>query len=269
MTTFVLQDRDLFRDQQFLGPIDLMPPERMAELGPRLLRALESPGRAPAPTAEQSAGRLSTMVKSRTGGSPVPFIECRHLDNRDVYDLCTTPELLRIARALYGEDLLLWRSTFIEKAAGGPDYRWHQDWGGVYGQGDEYGLEPPLLFTFWIAISEANEENGCLRFVPGVRGVLPAEPAAPGPRATMLIPDGAVDESSAVSVMLRPGQCVVFTDRAVHSSGPNSLDAPRLGVAVRLTLPAVRVRPHFAGHACMLVSGKDSAGLNTLAPVPD
>jgi ectoine hydroxylase-related dioxygenase (phytanoyl-CoA dioxygenase family) len=261
-------DRDKYRDQQFLGPIELMSAEQMVMLRPQLERVLASPGLAPAPSAAQAAGRLSTLVAGRAGQSPVPFIECRHLDSRAVYDLCANPRLIGIARALYGDDLLLWRSTFIEKAAGGPVYRWHQDWGGVYGPGDEYGVEPPMLFTAWIAISAATEDNGCLRFVPGIRRVIPAEPAAPGPRATMLIPDGMIDESRAVAVPLLPGQCVVFTDRAVHTSGRNTEGEPRLGIAVRFTLPAVRVRPHFPGHACVLVSGRDSVGVNSLVSPP-
>jgi ectoine hydroxylase-related dioxygenase (phytanoyl-CoA dioxygenase family) len=198
----------------------------------------------------------------------VPFIECRHLDSKAVFDLCAHPQLLAVARSLYGEDLILWRSTFIEKEEGGPEYRWHQDWGGVYGQGDEYGLEPPLLFTFWIAISEATEDNGCLRFVPGIRRVVPATPASDGPRATMLISDGEIDTSNAVSMPLRPGQCVVFTDRAVHASGGNHGTEGRLGLAVRFTLSTVRVRPHFAGHACVLASGRDNSGVNTLQDSP-
>jgi non-haem Fe2+, alpha-ketoglutarate-dependent halogenase len=262
------EERTRFRDQQFLGPITLMSPAEMDELRPRLEHVLQAPGRAPAPSAEQSKGRLATMVASPDGQNPVPFIECRHLDERVVYELCIHPQLLAVARVLYGDDLLLWRSTFIEKAVGGPEYLWHQDWGGVYGPGDEYGLEPPLLFTFWVAISAATVENGCLRFVPGIRRVVPAEPAAAGPRATMLIPDGLVDESLSVAMPLLPGQCVVFTDRAVHSSGTNLGGASRLGLAVRFTIPAVRVRPHFPGHACVLVSGRDSLGLNTLEAPP-
>ncbi|GHI86598.1 phytanoyl-CoA dioxygenase family protein [Streptomyces xanthophaeus] len=261
------QHRDLFRDQGFLGPLTLMSPEEMATLRVELEEVLRAPGRAPAPDAEQSRGRLADLMAPRNGGSPVPYVESRHLDAPAVHRLCTHPALLSAARSLYGADLLLWRSTLISKAPGGPDFQWHQDWGGVFAPGDEYGLEPPLSFTFWIAISEVSEENGCLRFVPGTRAVLPAAPGA-GRRATLLADGNAVDPSVPVPVPLRPGQCVVFTDRALHASGPNLSGAERIGLAVRLTVPAVRVRPHFPGHAVQLVSGRDTAGLNTLADAP-
>ncbi|MEU7524215.1 phytanoyl-CoA dioxygenase family protein [Saccharothrix sp. NPDC042600] len=257
-----------YRDDGFLGPLTLMSPAEAAALRPQLDRVLATPGPAPAPTVEQARGRLSTLVAQRDGSSPVPFIECRHLDSPVVHRLCTHPRLLAVARALYGEDLLLWRSTFIAKAVGGPEFSWHQDWGGVYAAGEGYGLEPPLLFTFWIALSEVTEDNGCLRFVPGVREVLPARPASPGARATPLVDQGQVDTTAVRTMPLRPGQFVVFTDRALHASGPNVSGVERLGLAVRYTLPAVRVRGHFPGHACVLASGVDTVGLNALADPP-
>ncbi|SEF23477.1 chlorinating enzyme [Amycolatopsis pretoriensis] len=257
-----------FREQGFAGPMTLMEPAEMAALRPAVDEVLATRGLAPEPSTEQSSGRLSALVAQHRSGSPVPFIECRHLDSPVVHRLCTHPRLLAVARALYGADLLLWRSTFIAKASGGPEFHWHQDWGGVHAPGDEYGLEPPMSFTFWIALTEATEENGCLRFIPGVRAVLPSRPANAGQRATMLVDDQDVDTSEVRSLPLQPGQFAVFTDRALHASGPNTSGAERLGLAVRYTVPAVRVRGHFPGHACLVASGADRAGLNVIAAPP-
>ncbi|WP_128378886.1 phytanoyl-CoA dioxygenase family protein [Streptomyces cavernae] len=259
---------DKFRSQGFLGPLALMPPQEMTRLRGDLEKVLASPGLAPSPPPEESEGRLSSLVADRGGAGPVPYVECRHLDSPVVHQLCTHPRLLSVARSLYGPDLLLWRSTFIAKASGGPEFRWHQDWGGVHAPDEAYGLEPPLLFTFWIAITEVTEDNGCLRFLPGTRAVLPTVPSGPGKRATLLVDEKAVDDSAAVSVPLQPGEFVVFTDRALHSSPPNASQAERLGLAVRFTLPAVKVRPHFPQHACMLASGEDRTLFNTLASPP-
>ncbi|MEW1911915.1 phytanoyl-CoA dioxygenase family protein [Kitasatospora sp. NPDC085895] len=269
MSDLTQQQRDSYREQGFLGPLTLMSVAEMEALRPELAAVLDTPGRAPAPAAEQVEGRLAGLVAGRSGGeSPVPYMESRHLDSPAVHRLITHPALLAAARALYGEDLLVWRSTFIAKASGGPEFQWHQDWGGVYAPGEEYGLEPPLHFTFWIAVSDVTEDSGCLRFVPGTRAVLPARPSGPGRRATLLVPPEHVDESRAVSLPLRPGQCAVFTDRALHASGVNTSGTERLALAVRMTVPAVKVRPHFPGHACTLVSGQDRAGLNRLAEPP-
>jgi hypothetical protein len=262
-------ERDRFKADGFLGPIDLLDADETSRTRVELERVLRTTGVAPSPDPAMSAGRLAEMLDTPSGGSPVPFIECRHLDSPAVHRLCTHPTLLAVARALYGDDLLLWRSTFLHKAAGGAEFRWHQDWGGVFGPSEsEYGLEPPLSFSFWIALSDVSRDNGCLRFVPGVRRVLRSTPAGPGPRATLLVDESEVDEARAVDMPLRAGQCVVFTDRALHASGANTSGTPRLGLAVRMTVPAVRVRPHFPGHSCVLVSGRDAAGLNTTTQPP-
>lgn len=258
--------RDRFRDEGFLGPIDLMSPEEMDRTLFTLDQVLAAPGRAP--QSADTSGRLAALVADRSGG-PVPYVECRHLDSPAVFQLATHPLLLAAARTLYGEDLVLWRSTFIEKGAGGPRFHWHQDWGGVFGPYEDcYGLEPPLSFTFWIALTEATEANGCLWFVPGVRRVLRQVPASDGPNATLLAAAEDVAAADAVPVRLRPGQCVVFTDRALHGSPENTTDTPRRGLAVRFTLPSVRVRSHFSGHACVLISGRDTVGLNTMVEAP-
>lgn len=263
-TTLTEQQRDDFRTRGFAGPITLMSVEEMEALRPALNDVLRTPGLAPAPAPEQVVGRLAALVADQGGDSPVPYIESRHLDSPLVHRLCTHPVLLSAARALYGEDLLLWRSTFIAKADAGPAFQWHQDWGGVYAPGEEYGLEPPLHFTFWIAVSDVTEDSGCLQFVSGTRAVLPARPHVSGERATLLVDDDMVDQDRVVSMPLRPGQCAVFTDRALHASGVNMSGSRRLGLAVRLTVPSVKVRPHFPRHTCVVVSGEDRAGFNTL-----
>ncbi|MET7737593.1 phytanoyl-CoA dioxygenase family protein [Streptomyces sp. NPDC005402] len=271
MTHLTLTDKQRadYRDQGFLGPLPLMSVEEMTGLRPELEAVLGTVGLASAPSAEQTRGRLASLVEAKEGKNPVPAIESRHLDSPLVHRLCTHPSLLAVARALYGDDLLLWRSTFIAKASGGPEFRWHQDWGGVFSPGEEYGLEPPLHFTFWIAISDVTPEAGCLQFVPGVRAVLSAVPSdKSAARATMLVPDDFVEGRPIVPMPLRPGECVVFTDRALHSSGINQSGRTRLGLAVRLTLPSVQVRPHFPGHACQIVSGEDRVGLNQITQPP-
>lgn len=269
MCLVILAEEDFrrFREDGFLGPIDLMSPEQMTAVLAELDQVQQVPGRAPKPA--DTSGRLAGLVSTRAGGGPVPYIECRHLDSASVYRLTTHPLLMAVARKLYGEDLLLWRSTFIEKGEGGPRFQWHQDWGGVFGQYEDcYGLEPPLSFTFWIALTEATPENGCLRFVPGVRHVLSPKPAGDGPRAALLVDETRIDLNRVVPMPLRPGQCVVFTDRALHGSSENGTATPRRGLAARFTVPSVRVRPHFPGHACLLVSGRDTVGLNTLTSPP-
>ena len=51
----------------------------------------------------------------------------RHLDSRAVYDLATDPAIVGRMAALYGPDLLVWRTNFFVKNQGSKAIPWHQD----------------------------------------------------------------------------------------------------------------------------------------------
>ena len=93
----------------------------------------------------------------------------RHLDHRSVCRICRRPELIDRVASLLGPDLMIWRSNFqvkpplAEAVGDAQQYTkvpWHQD--GAY-----FGLQPLVLVSAWIAISEATEENGCMQVVAG------------------------------------------------------------------------------------------------------
>lgn len=256
-----------YQEQGFLGPFTLCSRKEMETIYQEIDQIMKTEGPAPAPPPIAQRGRLAELV-SRQRRSPVPYIESRHLDTRLVYDLCTHPAILKRATLLYGPDLILWRSTLIDKFPGAPAFRWHQDYGCVYSRGNEYGLEPPVHFTAYLALTDATVENGCLEFIPGVRAVLPTVPASEAPNATQLVDPKYVDLSKVVYMELAAGQFVLFTDRALHASSPNHSDKRRLALTVRLTLPVVKVRPHFPNHKVVLVSGKNHLGINAMAEIP-
>ncbi|MFD0530482.1 hypothetical protein ACFQ1I_33440 [Kitasatospora arboriphila] len=62
MSDLTQQQRDSYREQGFLGPLTLMSVAEMEALRPELAAVLDSPGRAPAPAAEQVEGRLANLV---------------------------------------------------------------------------------------------------------------------------------------------------------------------------------------------------------------
>ena len=80
-----------FRRDGYLGPFALCTPREMAALRPAIERVLES---------DPPRGNRSHN---------------RHLDSRAVYDLATHPAIVERMAALYGPDLLLWRTNFFVK----------------------------------------------------------------------------------------------------------------------------------------------------------
>ena len=88
----------------------------------------------------------------------------RHLDVEFVWRLATHPRVLDAVEAVLGPDVLLLASNFFCKypaeERGERFVAWHQDV--TY-----WGLEPARAITAWIAIDDADVENGCMSVIPG------------------------------------------------------------------------------------------------------
>ncbi len=256
---------DAYRERGYTDPLTALTQDTVAALRSALEQVMTVPGLAPAPPAVDVDGRLASRL-SPNGGSIVPYVESRHLDSALILELCLTPAILRAATAIYGPDLVLWRSTLINKQPGGPEFQWHQDFGGVYSRGTEYGLEPPVFFTVYVAITDAKRQHGCLEFIPGVRAILPMVPSSPGKNATMLTDPTAIDASQHRYMELNAGEFTIFSDRALHCSAPNTSGEERLVFVMRLTFPMIKVRSHFPNHRCVVLTGEDRVGINDAVP---
>ncbi|MBT3267140.1 hypothetical protein HN371_08315 [Candidatus Poribacteria bacterium] len=231
-----------FRRDGYLGPFTLCSPEEMAGIAERLdadVFAAEPP---------------------RQG-----IHQSRHLDSRLVYDLCAHPAIISRMASIYGPDLLLWRSHFFLKETGALEVPWHQDT-------NYWPLEPPLNISAWVAIDDATVENACVHVIPGSHATVVPHVRSP---EGMLFPEMAdmefVDATTAVAMQLRAGEFFLFNERTVHRSEPNLSAHRRLGLAVRVTTPIVRVdsRRLFPGHNAIVVSGEDRLGFSDVAGPPD
>ena len=194
------------------------------------------------------------------------FANARHLDSRLIYELCAHPEIVARLRALYGPDLVLWNSAFWIKSPGDPAVPWHQDL-------HYWPMDPPLNFSVWLAVTEANAENGGLCYLPGSHlEVLPVVEAGEEYLFAKMT-DPTVFEPGAAKVLeMRPGEAVIFNDRLLHSSGVNQTDEKRIGLVGRFTLPLVQLfqdrLPLFPQHRAILVSGTDRFTKNRSGPPP-
>ena len=166
----------------------------------------------------------------------------RHLDVEFVWRLTTHPRVLDAVEAVLGSDILLLASNFFCKypaAERGERFvAWHQDV--TY-----WGLEPPRAITGWIAIDDADEENGCMSVIPGSHRAGVLEHGKSARQGNLLsinqeVADGLVDEARAVSMPLRAGQMSLHDGLLLHGSHPNRSARRRCGLAVRFTTPDVR-----------------------------
>ncbi len=142
-----------------------------------------------------------------------------------------TPELAAIAASLGVAEPLLVQSMYIFKPPRiGGEVVCHQDSTYLY-------TEPESCIGFWFAIDDADEENGCMQFVPGGH-------KAPlrrlnyrteeGALVTDVIDDAPLDDHLAISAPAACGDLVIFHGRAPHMSAPNRSARPRHAYTVHI-----------------------------------
>ncbi|MYE01442.1 MAG: phytanoyl-CoA dioxygenase family protein [Alphaproteobacteria bacterium] len=152
--------------------------------------------------------------------------------------LARHPRILDAVEALVGPDILCWTSTwFVKDAHTEAQTIWHQD--ATY-----FGLRPHRHVTAWLALSEASEEAGCMRFVPGTnRGGLLRHIANAAPNSINSAGQRTevdFEPADAVPVPLKPGQFSIHHTLAVHASGPNEADDRRIGIGFSYIPASVR-----------------------------
>ena len=175
------------------------------------------------------------------------------------------PRLIEAVAQILGPDLLVWGSGLFIKEPNTSSYvSWHQDL--FY-----WGLDEVHEVTAWVALSPSTTASGCMRFVPGShrkRLVAHVDSFA----KDNLLTRGQeiaveVDESSAVDVVLRPGQASLHHGYLFHASAPNQTGRRRIGAALRYIRPSMKQK---SGERLLVahVSGKDDYGHFNVAPPP-
>ena len=130
-------------------------------------------------------------------------------------------ELAAVATGLGLEQARIWQSMYIFKQPGiGGEVGWHQD-------ATFFDTTPLSVTTFWFALEDATQNNGCLWVEPGghrgARGVLRERFERQGDVVTMHKLDATPwpDQASAVPLEAKAGALVVFHGLLPHYSAPN------------------------------------------------
>jgi hypothetical protein len=193
------------------------------------------------------------LLESHLGGRPQhrQLIQ-PHLCFRWAYDLATHPAILNVIEEIIGPDILVHSTSLFPKYPHETDYiSWHQD--AYY-----WGLSAPGLVSAWVALTDSNIENGCMRVVPAThkRKVLPHAQSS-GQKKTRLSLEVAVevDEGCARDIQLKAGEISLHHPYIIHGSKPNQSDEKRIGFAIRYV--AAGVSQSLAHHAVILARGRD------------
>lgn len=148
------------------------------------------------------------------------------------------PKLINAASKVLGPDLMVWSAAlFIKEKNSTKIVSWHQDL--TY-----WGLDDIQETTCWFALSDASEEAGCMKFVPGTHKSKIVEHIDTFAENNLLTRGQEiavnVDESKAVVAALTAGEASMHHGLLFHSSGPNRTNDRRIGSAIRYIKPSMK-----------------------------
>ncbi|MFI6846268.1 chlorinating enzyme [Kitasatospora sp. NBC_00085] len=289
------EELESFRTNGFFGPFKVYEPEEMAAQWRRERLALMD--RSMAVYGDEAASSGNTNISNYDRHLDSPFL-ADHIGRAEIVD--------RVVGAL-GPDVLCWRTEFFPKYPGDEGTDWHQADTFANASGKPQILWPPEFkefggtITVWTAFTEATVDNGCLQFIPGSHEQMNYDEAKKmhydPDRINQQDKDGVrrgffgydyrelrkdenfvPDETKAVSMVMKPGEAIMFWSTLMHASHPN--DGPeqrmRMGFASRYVPTSVRVYPdtevieEYGGqvsldrYGAVLVAGQDVHGHNRL-----
>jgi len=178
-----------------------------------------------------------------------------HLAFPWLVELGRNPTVLDAVEDLIGPDILLFGASIFAKDARDPRFvSWHQD--SAY-----FGLSPHQEVTAWIAFTDSRPDSGCLRVLPKSHLGPDLQHVETRAKDNMLGRGQTImglDDSSAVDLVLEPGQFSLHHERTAHHSLANRSDDRRIGFAF-FYIPT-QVCSTLGRRTALLVRGEDRYG---------
>ena len=183
-------------------------------------------------------------------------ISSAHLKFGRVYDILKHPRIVECVVDLLGSNVIGWGAHFFCKMPGdGKRVTWHQD-------ASYWPLSPTKTVTVWLAIDDADEENACMRFLPGSHqdGHLTYRKSRPEEHNVL---DQTVENvekyGQPVSDDLLAGEMSIHSDLLLHGSEANTSNRRRCGLTLRYCPSDVRADIDW-NQKGVVVSGHDDSG---------
>lgn len=170
------------------------------------------------------------LAQALAAGRDSYSISSAHMKHARVWDLLNHPRIVGPVRDLLGEDVIGWGAHFFCKMPGdGKLVEWHQDC-------SYWPLTPTKAITAWLAIDDADLENGCMEVTVGshTRGLIEFETTGADSGNVL---DQAVKNPERygrkVATPLFAGQMSLHSDLLLHGSLPNNSKRRRCGLTLR------------------------------------
>ncbi len=160
---------------------------------------------------------------------PVRFNNVRKIWNLTVHDelfkqYARHPKILDVVTSLIGPDLKIYvDQTLCKPPRVGSAKPPHQD--SAYWT----NIDPPNLVICWMALDDATEDNGCMRFIPGSHKAGVTEHKH---LEDFRVEDADFDYEREAAVPLKAGGCSFHHSLALHRTDVNSSSERRIGLTV-------------------------------------
>ena len=222
---------DRYYEDGFCFPVNVMTPTEAEGFRVRLEKAEARYPEALGPTARNNAHLAFTFMD----------------------EMVHHPAILDAVEDLIGPDILCWGSVlFIKEPESAGFVSWHQDL-------NYTPLEPHDGVSTWLALSPSNRESGCMQMLPGSHREGVRDQTDTFHDHNILTRGQTIeglDTSTAVDLLLEPGQISLHHGRTIHSSQPNRSPDRRIGVVVQQYVPP-HVRERDGRGYARLVRGED------------
>jgi hypothetical protein len=191
----------------------------------------------------------------RAGGDSYS-ISTAHMTYGRVYDILTDSRIVDHAADLLGDDCIGWGSHFFCKMPrDGKAVAWHQD-------ASYWPLSPSKTVTVWLAIDDADTQNGCMHFIAGSHhfGHLTYRPSRPEEHNVLnQTVENAEQYGRVVDNPLRAGEISIHSDLLLHGSLANHSSRRRCGLTLRYCSADVRAQLDW-NQKGVVVRGHDPSG---------
>ncbi|MCA9094066.1 MAG: phytanoyl-CoA dioxygenase family protein [Planctomycetaceae bacterium] len=192
-------------------------------------------------------------------------ISTAHLKYGRVWDILTERRIVAIVKDLLGENLIGWGSHFFCKMPhDGKAVAWHQD-------ASYWPLSVSKALTVWLAIDDADRENGCMKFIAGSQhhGHMTYRQSTPEEHNVLdQTVENAEQFGTEVLDELLAGEISIHSDLLLHGSEANNSDRRRCGLTLRYCAADVRAGMNW-NEKGVILSGVDPSGHWNNAPRPN
>ena len=229
-----------YEDEGFVSPINIFSKEKAKEIRDEI-ELIEKE----MPEELEKSGRYNAHLIS-------PLLD----------EVTHNPKILDAVESLIGEDILVCGTTLFIKNPNEKGFvSYHQD-------AKYIGLEPYNWVTAWVAITDSNEHNGCMRMWSGSHKDNLKEHDQKFNEGNLLTRGQTVQnvpKNKTKPLILKAGQMSLHHPTTVHGSDLNKSDDRRIGFVIQSYIGA-NVKQVLGKNSVQIARGKDNFNYHEKIP---